>query len=152
MTNSREPLPHGGRLLAIRPDHEPGGVAKGQDRYAEGVAKLHEPGALLRTLGVDGAAEVAGVVGDDAEGTALDAQESGDHAGAVASAQFQEAGLIRQATNDRPDVIGAHPVLGDGVAQDTLVGAGPVLYPALEHAQQVTRRRGRLRLVLDQQI
>ena len=45
-------------------------------RDVEGVAQLHEARRLVGAVAVDRAAEVHRVVGDDADGPALDADEA----------------------------------------------------------------------------
>ena len=54
-------------LLGLRPDHEARRVAQQQDRQVERVAQLHEARRLVGGVGVDRAAEVRRVVGDDAD-------------------------------------------------------------------------------------
>ena len=57
----------------------PGRVAEEQHRQVEGVAELEEAGRLVGAVGVDGAGQVHGVVGDHAHRPALDADQRGDH-------------------------------------------------------------------------
>ena len=81
VTNRRLTWRTSAGLLGLGADHDPGRVAQEQDRQVVGVAQLQEAGGLVGAVGVDGAAEVGRVVGDDAERPALDPDERGDHAG-----------------------------------------------------------------------
>ena len=58
---------HGRRALGVGADHEAGRVAEEQHRQLERVAQLEEARRLVGAVGVDRAAEVRGVVGDDPE-------------------------------------------------------------------------------------
>ncbi len=49
------------------------------------VAELHEARGLVGGVGVDGAAEMRRIVGEDADRPAFDASERGDDAGAEAA-------------------------------------------------------------------
>lgn len=50
----------------LRPDHEAGGVAQGEEGQTERVAQLHEACRFVGGGGVDRAAQVQRVVGDHA--------------------------------------------------------------------------------------
>ena len=65
-------MAHRRRALGVGPDHEAGRVAEEQHRQPEGVAHADEARRLVGAVGVDRAAEVRGVVGDDAERPAVD--------------------------------------------------------------------------------
>ncbi len=93
-------------------DHEAGGVAEKEDREVEGVAELHEPGGLVGTVGVDGAAEMGGVVGDDADGAALDAAQRGDHPRPERASQLEHGVGVGECVDDGPDVVCPESVLG----------------------------------------
>ena len=84
-------MAHRGLFFRLRADHEARGVAERDDRDVEGVAQLHEARGLVASRGPDGAAEMARVVGDQAERPALDAQQRGDQAGSELAPQFQHA-------------------------------------------------------------
>ena len=63
-------------LLGLGAHHEPRRVAEGQQRQPEGLAELHEAGGLVGVVGIDGAGQVLGVVGQDSDRTALDARRA----------------------------------------------------------------------------
>ena len=76
MTNSREQWRTSAGLLDLRPHHDAGRVAQRQDRHVEGVAELHEARGLVGAVAVDRAAQMLGIVGDDADRPALDADQA----------------------------------------------------------------------------
>jgi hypothetical protein len=114
-----------GPRFDVGSDHEAGGVAEEEDREVEGVAELHESGGLVGTVGVDGAAEVGGVVGDDADGAALDAAQRGDHPRPETASQLEPGVGVGERVHDGPDVVCPEPVLGHQCPEPVLVGRGP---------------------------
>ncbi len=111
----------GGGPLRRRADHEPRRVAQHQHRQRERVAQLHEPGSLVRAVGVDRAAEVGRVVRDHAERPAVDARERGHHPEAEAAPQLEH--VVEQRIDHRADVVDALAVQRDQVAQRGVVGS-----------------------------
>ena len=95
----------------------PGVSHRTDDRHVEGVAELHEARGLVGAVGVDGAAEVRRVVGDDADRPPLDADQRGHHAAAEVAAQLQHRALVGQRLDDLAHVVDAQPVLRDDCAQ-----------------------------------
>ena len=67
-------------FFALGSDHEARCVAEKDDREAVRFAQLHEAGRFVGCGRVDGAAEMVGVVGDDADGHPFDPGQGGDHA------------------------------------------------------------------------
>ena len=110
------------RALGLGPDHEARGVAQEQEREAVAVAVLEEAGRLVRPVGVDGAAQVAGVVGHDAQGVAVDLGQRRHHPRPEPGPQLEHAVLVGQAGDDVPDLIELRPALGDDVPQGGGVG------------------------------
>ena len=55
---------------------KPGVSQSESDRQVEGVAELHEARGLVGAVGVDRAAEMLRIVGDQADRPALDADEA----------------------------------------------------------------------------
>ena len=64
---------------------KPGVSQRKRSGQIESVAQLHEARGLVGAVGVDCAAEVGGVVGDDAERPAVDSRERGEHPRAEAA-------------------------------------------------------------------
>ena len=118
--------------LRLGTDHEPGGVAQEQDRDLVGVTELQEPGGLVRPVPVDGPAEVARVVGHDADGAAFDPDQGRDHARAETGSELQHRIGVGQDGDDVRDVVGPEPALGDTGAEQPLVGTRPPVVGALE--------------------
>ncbi len=145
-------MAHQRRLLGLGADHEARRVAQRQDRQVEGVAQLHEARRLVAGVGVDRAAQVAGVVRDQPHRPAFDAHQRGEDADAEFRAQLEHRVLVGQRADHGAHVVHAQPVLGDQMAQRALVGAAPFGDRALEVAEQPARRRDRLRLVVDQHV
>ena len=145
-------MAHQRGLLRLRPDHEARRVAERDDRKIEGVAELHEARRLVGGVGIDRAAEMLRVVGDEAERPALDADQGGDDSDAEGRAQLEHGAFVRQRLDDSADVVDAQPVLRDGAAQEPLVGRAPVRDPSLEIGEVAFRRRAGLDFVLDQEV
>ena len=71
------------------------------ERQAEAVAQLDEPGALLTRRGVEAAAEVAGLVGDHADRRAVDAGEADDEVARPARRELEQRAGVDQAVGSR---------------------------------------------------
>ena len=102
-------------LLLARAGHEAGGVHEHDERQAEGVAGAHEAGGLGAGVGVEDAAEVPRLVGDDADGAALEAGEPADDVARPARRPLEQAAAVDQALDDVAHVIDAALVVGHGV-------------------------------------
>ena len=72
------------------PTMKPGRVDQRDERQAVRVAQLHEARRLVGRVGVDRAAEVRRVVGEQADRPAFDARERGEDADAEAGAQLEQ--------------------------------------------------------------
>jgi hypothetical protein len=70
-------VPHLAAGLDLRADHEAGRVDERDDRQAVGIAELHEAGGLVGRVGVDRAAEMRRVAGQDADRSPFDPGERG---------------------------------------------------------------------------
>ena len=103
--------------LGVGADHEARGVAQGHDGQIVGVAQLEEPRRFVRSVGVDGATEVGGIVGHDADRAAFDTGQRRHHAGAEPGPQLQYRTRVGQDADQRSDVVGAHAFLGNSRAQ-----------------------------------
>ena len=126
---------HERRLLHLGSHHDPRRVAQHEQRDVEGVEQLHEARRLVGAVAVDGAGEVGRVVGEDADGLALDAGQRRHHAEAEVAAQLEHGAGVGEALDDGADVVGAQPVGRDDRAQHALVGARPLGQRALEVAE-----------------
>ena len=69
---------------------EAGRVDEREDREVERVAPLHEARRLARRLDVERAGPEHRLVGDDADRSAVEAREPGDHVRRVAGPQLEE--------------------------------------------------------------
>ena len=145
-------MAHLGLAFDIGADHETGRVAQAEQRQAVGLAELHEAGGLVRSLGVDGAAQVVRVVGKDANGPALDSRQCGDHAGAEVGPQFEHAVRVGQRMDHGAHVVHAQAILGHQMPQRALIGCRPVLHAALEESQVLARGGDGGTLVIDEHV
>ena len=141
-----------GRLLALRPHHDARAIAQAQDGDVEGVAQLHEAGALVRALGVDGAGQMSGIVGNHAERHPLHANERGDDAGPPTLAQLQHRADVGDAGYHLAHVVVAQPVLGDDESKLSLVRRVPVFNRSLKVRQVLLGNRHGLCLVLHRDV
>ncbi len=87
--------------LVFPPDHEAGDVLQEDQRDLALAAQLDEMRAFQRAL-----REQDAVVGDDADGNAVDVREAGDERRAVARLELVEAGAIDDAGDHLADVVG----------------------------------------------
>ena len=145
-------MAHDAGLLGLRADHEARGVAQRDDRQIEGITQLPEPGGLVAGRRVDRAAQVHRVVGDQAHRPALDANQCSQDADPEVRPQLQHRPGVGELLDDGAHVIDPQPILRDGVAQQALIAAAPVLDRALEIGQVPARHLGGLLLVIDQHI
>ena len=127
-------------LLDLRTDLHPWRVDQRDDGDVERVAQLQEARGLVRSVAVDGAGKVAGVVRDDPHRAALDPSEGGDHAQAEVAAQFQHTADVEQAVDHCVHVVPPLAVLWDHVAQFALIGALPIVGRTLEVAEVLLGR------------
>jgi hypothetical protein len=111
--------------LDLRADHEAGGIDERDDRQAVRVAELHEAGGLVRGIGVDRAAEMGRIAGEDADRAALDPREHRDDAGAEAGAQLERRADVDDRLDDRAHRVDAQPVRRQQLAQRDAVGLLP---------------------------
>ena len=139
-------------LLHLRADHHARRVAQRHHWNIEGVAKLDEARRLVGAVGIDRAAEMMRVVGDQPERPTLNAQERRDHAHTEARAQFEHRSGVGQRIDDAADVISAQPVFRHRLPQQALIGAGPLVDPALEIGEILLRGGDAFGFVIDQNI
>lgn len=125
-------MAHGGGLLGFGTDHEARRVAQRQQRQPVRVAQLHEARGLVGGGRVDGAAQVARVVGDAAEGAPFDADQRGQDAAAEGGAQFEHRAGVGQRLDHGAHVVAAQPVLRDHMAQPARVAGLPMRGVALK--------------------
>jgi len=116
---------------------------KHEDRNVVAVAKLHEARGLVRAVAIDGAAQMLGIVGDDADRAAFDAREAVIMPGPELSAEFQPRAVIGERLDHASDVVDAQTVFWNGAAKQALVRAGPIGSRALEIGGDIAWRRAR---------
>jgi hypothetical protein len=92
-------------LLRVGSDHEARCIAERHHGNIVRIAKLQEPSRFIAGRGIDRAAQMFRIVGDETEGTALNPNERGDHSEPEVVPQFEDGVLIRQKLNDIPDVV-----------------------------------------------
>ena len=101
-------------LLLARAGHEARGVHEHDERQPEGVAGAHEARGLGAGVGVEHAAEVARLVGDDADGAALEAGEPAHDVARPARRPLEQAAAVDDALDDVAHVVDAALVVGHG--------------------------------------
>ena len=94
-------------------DHESGHVDQVDDGNVEVVAEFEEVRLLVRAVAVERAAVLERVVGDDADGQAVDPGEHGDHRASPVRLDLE----VVAAVDDRADQL-VHRVGPTGVARD----------------------------------
>src|SRR4051794_35007857 len=100
------------RLLLADAGQEAGGVDEDDERHAEAVAQVDEPGALLRGLRVQAAAEVVRLVGDDADRRALDQGQADHEVARPARAELEHLARVDDARDHVADVVDLAVALG----------------------------------------
>ncbi len=107
------------------------------------IAQLQKARGLVGGVGVDGAAEMGRIAGEDAHGSAVDARQRGDDGPTEAGPQLEPAALIDQRVDDRTDVADAKAVRGQQLAQRRAIGAaGCAGGNAASEVRQVATRDG----------
>ena len=91
----------------LRPDHETGRVDEAYDGQAVRVAQLQKPCGLVGGIGVDRAAEMRGIVGEEADRLSLDAPERGQDAAPEPGAKLQHRVRIEQQPHQSAHVVDA---------------------------------------------
>ena len=104
------------RLLLAGARHEARGVDEDDQRQPEGVAGADEARALGGGLGVEHAAEVPGLVGDDADRAPVHAGEAADDVAGPLGRPLEQAAAVDHAADDVADVVDLALVLGHGIA------------------------------------
>ncbi len=141
-------MAHGALLLGVRADHKAGGVAQRNHGQTVGLTQLHKARGLVTGDSINGTAQMHRVVGDQAEGAALDTNQRGDQPRRKLAAQLQHRIAVGQCLDHFADVIHAQAVFRDQVAQLALVRRFPVRQIALEVGQVLLGHRGGLGFVL----
>ena len=136
----------------FRSDHEAGRVAERQHRDSEGVAELQKASRLFGSGVVDRTTEMHGVIRDQSQCSALDANECGDHANAVRAPEFENRAFITQGFDDFTHIVDSPSVFGNQMTQLALIVASPILGRALEIGQITFGGRDGFDLVFDEQI
>src|SRR5690606_20173398 len=105
--------------FVVAAHHEPGDVLQEDEGDGAPVAQFDEVGAFERGFG-----EQDAVVGDDADGVAVQVREPGDEGGPVVGFEFGEFAGVDEPCDDFPHVVGGAGVGGDDAVQFRGVGCG----------------------------
>ena len=82
-----------------------GHVFEDDQRHVEGVAGAHEAGGLLAGCYVDGAGQVARLIGDDPHGVPVEAAEPADDVRRVAGLSLQELFAVQDGAQQLVHVV-----------------------------------------------
>ena len=110
--------------LGVEADHESGDVYEVDHWDVEGVAELYEAGLLLGARAVESAAEVHGIVGENADGVASETGEAANEGRGTVAAYFEEGAAVGDDFNNVPHVVGGFWVLGHDFEEDLVLAAG----------------------------
>ena len=100
---------------------EAGNVDEGEDRDIEGVAGADEPSGLLRGVDIEAAGVLHRLVGDHADGAALDAGEPGEDIRREQRHDFEEVRVVDDMGDDGVHVIGDIRRVGDERVEEAVV-------------------------------
>ena len=109
-------MPNLRRALGLGTHHEAGRVAQAENGQAVTIAKLEKARRLVGCRGIDGAAQMHRIIGEQAHGPALDPDERRDHAGAEIAAQLQHAAGVGERPDQRTHVVDLLAVFGHRAA------------------------------------
>ena len=110
-------VPHLRLFFHIGPDHEAGCIHQTHNGQAVRVAQLHEARRLVGRVGIDRAAQVRRVVGQQTHRSTFDAAQRGVNAHTKARAQHEHAVHIGDALHGGSGVIHTQAVLGHHLSQ-----------------------------------
>ena len=114
-------------VLLARAGHEAGHVDEGHQRDVEGVAEADEAGGLAAGVDVEDAGQHLRLVGDDADGLAVEAAEAGDDVLREVRGDLEEFGLVDRLQDQLLDVIGLVRIGRDQGVEAGLVALGVVV-------------------------
>ena len=92
-------------------------VDQADDGQVEGVAEADEAGGLLGGGDVEGAGQDAGLVGDEADGSAVEQGEGGDELAGPAGMELPEFAVVADGLDDVAHVVGRRLAFGDDVPE-----------------------------------
>src|SRR6266436_6379090 len=91
---------------------EAGHVFEGDERDVEGVAEAHEARAFDGSVDIEDAGKKSGLVGNDADGAAIEARKTYDEILGEMFVDFEEVGVVNDGVNGVLDVVGFLRVVG----------------------------------------
>ena len=100
-------------IFLRRSRQEAGNMDEGDDRNVETVAEAHETRASCGMRRNRGRRPAQRLVGDEADGRALDAPEAGDDIPCVRLLDLEEIALVRDLEDQFLDVIGLVGIVGN---------------------------------------
>ena len=118
-------MAHGRGALGGRADHEAGRIAEEQQGQGEGVAHADEARRLVGAVGVDRAAEMRRVVGEDPKRPAVAEGQRRDHPRPEAAAQLEHRALVEERLDHAAHVIDPLALLGDQLRRRLWSGTAP---------------------------
>src|SRR6266478_8214118 len=92
---------------------EAGHVFEGDERDVEGVAEAHEARAFDGSVDVEDTGEKGWLIGDDADGAAIEARKTRDEIFREVLVDFEEVGVVNDGVNGVLDVVGLLRIVGD---------------------------------------
>ena len=125
-------MPHLGLRFRSRTHHEARCVHQADDGQAVRIAQLHETRGLVGCIGVDGAAKMRRVVGQQPHRAPLDARQCRVNPDTERGAQGQQAATVHQAVHGRAGVVNAQAIFGHHRTQGHRVGRLPARHRALK--------------------
>ena len=108
-------VPDDPAALLFDPGQEARDVDQRHQRDVEAIAEPDEPRALVGGVDVEGAGNVEGIVGDQADDHALDTGESDDEILGEPGVDLQEPGIVDEPTDHGAHIHGRRRVVGDEV-------------------------------------
>ena len=121
--------------LGVRAHHKARRVDQAHQGQAMRVTELHKPAGLVGSIGVNGAAQVLGVVGEDAYRPAFNARQCGVNPHAKTGAQVQDAVGIGQSVHSCQAVVHAQAIFRHHIAQEFCVWGMPLRCAALKKSE-----------------
>ena len=100
-------------VLLLRAGQKAGDVFEGDQRNVEAVAEAHEARAFDRGVDVERAGQHRGLIGDDADGLAVEARESDDDVLRVVLVDLEEIAVVDDRVNDVLHVVGHVRLVGN---------------------------------------
>src|SRR6266478_85398 len=110
----------------LRAGEKAGHVFEGDERNVEGVAKAHEARAFDGSVDVEDAGEKSGLVGDDADRSAIEARKTYDDILGEMFVDFEEVRVVDDGVNGVLDVVGLLRIIGDEGVERFIAAVGGI--------------------------